>query len=158
MAVIIMQSIISQLKNNYPNFTFSKAHHFSWDPTKNIIFFNEEDKDCSILILHELAHAILKHNEYHRDIELISMECKAWDKSKIIAKEYGIKIDENVIQSALDTYRDWMHQRSLCPSCGATGLQSDIHTYKCLACKNSWQVNEARQCALRRYNNKKERA
>ena len=60
-------------------------------------------------------------------------------------------LNEEVIQEHLDTYRDWLHARSICPSCTANGYQISSHTYECPACLHTWRVNEARICALRRY-------
>jgi tRNA(Ile2) C34 agmatinyltransferase TiaS len=104
-------------------------------------------------LLHELSHGLLNHADYNYDIELIAMECKAWDKVGELAKKYEIVINDNIIQLTLDTYRDWLHSRSTCPSCKATGIQDGKKSYSCLACGYKWRVNEARICALRRYKN-----
>lgn len=143
-------SLIEKLKIDYPGFTYQKAHDFQWSHGDKTIFYVCDDSDCSFLF-HELSHALLNHTGYHRDVELIAMEREAWDKSKEIAENYGINIDEELIQSNLDTYRDWMHKRSTCPDCNATGMQISKHDYKCLACNHQWRVNDAKTCALRRY-------
>ena len=61
---------------------------------------------------------------------------------------------EDFIEEHLDTYRDWLHARSSCPDCTATGYQTDASTYACPACSHTWRVNEARICQLRRYSTK----
>jgi hypothetical protein len=102
-------------------------------------------------LIHELSHAILGHKAYKRDVELIEMECKAWDYARLVlAKKYDVTIHSDDIDEALDTYRDWLHARSTCPSCIATGIETDKHQYKCIVCGALWQVNEARICMLRR--------
>lgn len=147
-------SLIKSLKTDYPQFVFKEASSFLWSHAENTIYYASLDDDCGLLF-HELAHALLNHTDYNRDIELIAMEREAWDKAKLISKDYDVSIDEDFIQSNLDTYRDWLHTRSKCPKCGSTGLQIKKNNYKCLACNHQWRVNEARTCALRRYSTKK---
>jgi hypothetical protein len=149
-----MPSLIKSLKTDYPHFIFKESDSFLWSHTEHTIYYACSDDDCSLLF-HELSHAILNHADYKRDIELIAMEREAWDKAKEIAKKYDVSIDDDFIQSNLDTYRDWLHTRSTCPKCSATGLQIKKNDYKCLACNHQWRVNEARTCALRRYSSKK---
>ena len=79
------------------------------------------------------------------------MERAAWDKAVLIALDFGQTIDTNTVESTLDSYRDWLHARSTCPNCQATGLQIKKQTYSCPACRHTWRVNEARICALRRF-------
>lgn len=94
----------------------------------------------------------LGHQDYDKDIRLIQMERDAWAYATAsLAARYNVDISDDTVQTALDTYRDWLHARSQCPSCQATGVQVKQHTYKCLACSRLWKVNEARLCALRRY-------
>lgn len=142
-------SIIRQLKNDYPNFKYKKAASSSWSHSESTIYYSNNDNYS--FLFHELSHALLNHAYYGRDIELIKKEREAWDKAKKIAKNYDIYIDEELIQSNLDTYRDWLHKRSTCPNCNAIGMQIDKQLYKCLACNYRWRVNEAKTCALRRY-------
>lgn len=143
--------LISQLKTEYPQYSFVKSTDFLWAPDKKTIFYLEKDSDDYIYILHELSHALLRHVNYGHDITLIAMEREAWDKATELADSHGVKISDDIVQSSLDTYRDWLHARSTCPDCNATGLQSEKNTYKCLACGHKWRVNEARSCSLRRY-------
>jgi hypothetical protein len=153
MDVIIMPSTISliqQLKIDYPQFKFKKSSNFSWSHSDSTIYYANTDDDLAYLF-HELSHAILNHIDYNRDIELLAMEAKTWDKATEIAIKYNIQIDDDMVQSTLDTYRDWLHKRSTCPKCTATGVQTKKQAYKCLACGHQWQVNESKTCALRRY-------
>jgi len=144
-------SIISKLKINYPQFVFKEANRFLWAPNEQTVYYSNKIDNCSAFLFHELSHAILDHNNYNFDVELIAMERDAWDTAVKIASNYNIKIKDNIIQLTLDTYRDWLHKRSTCPACSATGIQSNKNQYKCLACGNEWRVNEARICALKRY-------
>jgi len=149
-----MQSITSlatKLQADFPDFIFTPEAEFRWSPQQKTIFYPITSSDTTSL-LHETAHAILKHTEYAKDITLIEMERDAWEYAKNeLSPRYNTPIDEAIAESALDTYRDWLHARSTCPQCQATGVQIKKDQYKCLACHTQWRTNEARVCALRRY-------
>ena len=158
MDVITMRSttsILKRLQGDYPQFTFKKGASFYWSSSDKTIFYINSAKSNLILLLHELSHAILGHNNYDQDIQLITMERQAWENTKILAKKYKIDISDDTIQSNLDSYRDWLHSRSTCPKCNSNGLQIDSKTYECFECHEKWRVNEARTCALRRYKSNK---
>lgn len=143
-------SLLLQLKADYPQFSFKKATSFLWSPSEQTVYYTDENKGYSFL-LHELSHGLLGHADYNHDVELLAMERQAWDRASELAKTYGLTISDDVKESTLDTYRDWLHARSTCPKCSATGLQLKKRLYTCPACRQDWQVNEARICALRRY-------
>lgn len=146
-----MSSLIHKLRTTFPDISFIEAEQFSWSPTTHTISYNRKLPHASLLLLHELSHASLGHADYRRDIELIAMETAAWQKAKEHAETYSVRVQENVIQDHLDTYRDWLHARSSCPNCSANGYQIERFLYECPACTHTWKVNEARLCALRRY-------
>jgi hypothetical protein len=135
--------------------TLMEGETFSWDHTACAITFIANAPHADAYLLHEYAHALLAHQTYRSDLELIRMERAAWEKAKELSEAYGVAIDENLVENSLDTYRDWLHARSLCPKCGATGVQMAPREYRCIACDNEWRVNEARTCALRRHTIKK---
>lgn len=146
-----ISSLVSQLKSDYPQLQFVSGDSFYWDPETASITYRDGSHNTADL-LHELAHALLDHRDFSRDISLLEMERDAWHiAQQTLTSRYGVTITDDAIDAALDTYRDWLHARSLCPTCGATGLQSGRTQYRCLACLGSWRVNDARQCALRRY-------
>lgn len=144
-------SLIKKLQEDYPVLLFEPSSNFRWLPSQKIIFYDDASHDSASL-LHELSHALLEHNSYSRDIHLIKMESAAWEYAKtILAPKYQIIISNDIIQESLDTYRDWLHARSTCPRCRAIGIQRSMNQYSCLACGALWRVNNARDCALRRY-------
>ncbi|HJM04353.1 MAG TPA: hypothetical protein QF549_01785 [Candidatus Saccharimonadaceae bacterium] len=143
--------LLARLTADFPSITFQPSAEFFWSPVQSTVHFNQADPLCDSLLLHELAHGVLGHQEYSRDVELIALETAAWDKAKELAPTYEISIDEDAVQDHLDTYRDWLHARSSCPSCNATGLQGTKQTYRCVACGHEWRANTAQICALRRY-------
>ena len=141
--------LIKLLRKDYPDIKFQSAEEFNWQPTSKTIEFSIDQFDESLL-LHELGHALLEHTSYQRDIELVNLEAAAWSKAVEIASKYSLEINSDSIDNHLDTYRDWLHARSTCPSCQSSGVQISNSSYKCPACSSLWQVNEARHCQLRR--------
>ena len=146
-----MSSLIHKLKTDFEQLNFLPAEEFSWSPVTQTVFYAANEPHAPLLLLHELGHATLNHQDYHRDVSLLAMETAAWEAAKKHAAIYKVRIDETVVQDHLDTYRDWLHARSTCPECGATGYQTESRHYSCIACSHEWRVNEARGCALRRY-------
>lgn len=144
-------SLISQLKLNHPEFYFKEFDQFSWSPQEKTVRYNSHLQHANSFLLHELSHGLLHHADYKRDIELLAMERDAWDKAVELGNMYDVVITDDIVESTLDSYRDWLHARSTCPHCKANGLQTSIKAYTCVACGHTWRVNEARTCALRRY-------
>lgn len=137
---------IKRLRADFPDFTFKSGGQDYWSPGTNTITY---DADRGLLalqygLLHELAHALLGHNVYESDFELLKLEAEAWHKAALLGKKYKVDISDDHIQNCLDTYRDWLHHRSLCPKCGAHVLQVNGHTYRCFNCQTQWQVTSQR--------------
>lgn len=155
MDAITMPSIVSflvKLKLAHPEYTFISGDHFRWSPDSREIIYDPAAQSSEAHILHELAHALLGHSDYDRDIQLIAIERDAWQHAKkALSPNYNIVITDVVIEDSLDTYRDWLHARSTCPNCKATGLQDKKYHYRCVACRHKWRVNDARICGLRRH-------
>lgn len=89
-------------------------------------------------ILHEVGHAILEHEFYQADVERLKMERAAWEKARELCLKYqgefGVEYDENFVEEALDSYRDWLHVKSRCPRCGVTRFQDRKGRYFCPEC------------------------
>lgn len=150
-----INSLIKQLQTDYPEITFTPSDDFKWSTQQGVIFYNPNALHAEAFCLHELSHAILKHYSYKKDVELLQHERNAWEYAqRFLSDQYDVIIDEETAQNSLDTYRDWLHARSTCPQCNATGVQKTARSYHCMACKQDWLVNEARLCALRRYDSK----
>jgi hypothetical protein len=138
-------SLVKRLAADYPQFKFKAGRREHWSPkTKTITYEAGSPQNTSYGLLHELAHALLGHDNYHSDFELLKLESLAWQTAAEIGLKYGVKIDDEHIQNCLDTYRDWLHRRSKCPTCGMHVLQADPRTYKCFNCGASWQVSAGR--------------
>lgn len=141
-----------RISEAYPDLHFVTSEEFRWSPNDQTIHYDESDPQGDERLLHELAHALLGHSKYERDIELIALERDAWHHAKtVLALEFDASIDSNTIEDDLDTYRDWLHARSTCPNCRANGIQTATKEYTCVACQTIWRVNEAISCGLKRY-------
>jgi hypothetical protein len=140
------EEFIRALQKQYPQFKFKPASRAHWSPrSKTINYCNQESfskQACSTL--HELAHAILGHSNYASDFELLKMEADAWQLASQLGKDLDVKISDEYIQNCLDTYRDWLHRRSTCPTCGVHVMQSDVEHYQCYNCQTIWHVTSAR--------------
>jgi hypothetical protein len=145
-----MEKLLDRIRADYPQLTFVESSTFCWSPITKQIFYVQRDKASYVDIfsmLHEVSHAILGHTTYRSDYELLRMELEAWEHAKHIANNYDdIEIDTEHIQDCLDSYRDWLYRRSICPSCGAKSLQCDTKQYQCFNCHNKWLVASSRFC------------
>lgn len=130
-----LRDLISKIKADYPNFTFKTGRKFAFRYPNTITIGPSEPFD-SLLLLHEVSHALLGHRDYSRDIDRVKMESEAWEKTKELANHYGVEIDEDLVQDELDTYREWLHQKSRCPKCGLTRFQTPDNKYHCPRCEN----------------------
>lgn len=144
-----MQKLLNKLATDYPSLIFQQDKSFYWSPQTQQIFFNPRESNDSAewSLLHETAHALLGHKNYTSDVELLNLEVAAWEKAKSLSSKYGITIDDKHIQTCLDSYRDWIYRRAVCPQCGATTAQQDHkHVYACFNCHHTWQVSASRFC------------
>jgi Mlc titration factor MtfA (ptsG expression regulator) len=152
MDAIIMPSthyVIENIRKDFPDISFVKGREFSWSINNKTIEYSDNG-DSWPMLLHEIAHSLLNHNNYKSGIHLLNMERDAWIKAEELASNYDLTIDEEIIEKSLDTYRDWLHSRSKCPECGAIGFETEKYIHHCLECNNDWKVNDARMCRLRR--------
>lgn len=148
--MLSITSLLPRLSADFPNIRFVASDDFRWSPSDSTVYYHSKSTELSQLF-HELSHAILGHNDYSRDINLLKMERDAWEQARKLSRQYDLSVTDNTIQDHLDTYRRWLHDRSTCPNCTATGMQTSEKTYRCIACGADWRVNEAKTCRLRRY-------
>jgi len=144
-----MNNLLKKLQHDYPDIAFIKGDDFRWSPKSNEVMYTTEGKSAQSAawsLLHEVGHALLGHQRYTSDFELIEIESAAWQKAQEVGKTYGYEIDANHIQDCLDSYRDWLHQRSACPQCEARSLQQENGEYRCFNCGAQWHVSTSRFC------------
>lgn len=143
-----MATIVEQLKKLVPKVRYQAGDSYYWSPKQSTITYRVDNNEpgADWALLHETAHAILDHKDYHSDLELLLLEVEAWHKAKFLGKELGIEVGEEHIQDCLDTYRDWLHQRSTCPRCSIVSLQISNTEYSCHNCGAHWHVSSSRFC------------
>lgn len=144
-----MLKLLASVQSLAPDVTFRPSESFYWSPQQKTIAYSEpslKNIEGAWSLLHETAHALLDHHIYKTDFELLMMEVDAWKQAKSLARDLDITIDENYLQDCLDTYRDWLHRRSTCPTCGNVGLQHTPSEYRCHNCYTAWHVTAARFC------------
>ena len=142
-----MQPVLKSLSSRFPDLTFTSGKQFCWSPESQEIFYKLDAASCTDTwaLLHETGHALLGHQNYRADFELLQMEIAAWNRARLLANELKINIDEDHIQDCLDTYRDWLYQRSLCPNCSTQCMQeADFQHYRCFNCHTVWRVSANR--------------
>lgn len=154
-----MENLLNRLRKDYPYLRFSEGSSFCWSPMTGQIFYNPRRKNlraAQYSVLHEVAHAVLGHKGHTSDYELLTMEVSAWEKARLIATTYDISIDKNYIQDCLDSYRDWLYKRSICPTCGNKSAQCDdtMH-YQCFNCHRRWCVAASKFCRPYRHSSRR---
>lgn len=142
-----MKKLLHKIQQDFPSITFTPGDELHWSPQNSSISYNEEGDKVAILgLLHEVGHAVLEHKIYISDVDLLQKEAAAWAQARTLAHTYGIEIDETHVQDCLDTYRDWLHKRSTCPTCTSHGIEQHTGLYSCLNCKTTWEVAPSRFC------------
>ena len=138
-------AFLKELSAKFPDFNFIKSTRFKYRAPNSIFI----DQNCpyplpifALLTLHELGHALSKHKDYNTDIERLKIELEAWQRAKTEiknhpnwTKKYGITYDEDFAEAELDSYRDWLHQKSKCKTCGLTMYQTQDKKYHCPNCE-----------------------
>lgn len=144
-----MDTLLKQVQADYSELAFKEASEFYWSPREKTVYYaNKSDHQTrwAWTLLHEVSHGLLEHKTFTSDFELLQLELAAWVKAKTLATKYSIEIDEEHIEDCLDTYRDWLHKRSLCPKCAVKSLQKAPGLYSCLNCSTEWRVSSNRLC------------
>lgn len=144
------KNLLHKLQRDHPQLRFIASDVFRWSPSEQSIYYSPSGEHVDLL--HELGHALLGHEGFAQDIELIQKEREAWEYAlHNLAPKYRITISQTHIEAAMESYRIWLHSRSLCPECHETGLQTTNGTYYCAICCCQWRANDARRCMLRRF-------
>jgi hypothetical protein len=144
-----MDKLIARLRGQFPALRFTPGQQFCWSPETGEIFYkaNARGKQAAWSLLHETGHALLEHHGYKADFELLRLEAAAWERAHALAEDLSLQIDEDHVQDCLDTYRDWLYKRSICPSCTTKCLQQgDFVHYRCFNCHTVWRVTASRFC------------
>lgn len=149
-----LRKLVYKLTDSYPSVTFSPSDTFYFSPKDNTVFYREDSdrQEAQWALLHETGHALSNHENYFTDVQLLLLEVEAWESAKQIAKnlqfevDQPVEIDENYVQDNIDSYRNWLHKRSLCPNCDLSSIQLDDKSYSCVFCHKKWGVSDDRFC------------
>ncbi len=135
--------MLEQLRTKFPTLKFAPASGYIWSPKQRTVYYFNDELETprgTMAILHEVGHALLGHEDYQLDIELLNMEVAAWTKARELARLFGTDVNEDHVEDCLDTYRLWLFKRSRCPRCNNTSVQTDSRHYGCFVCGSKWQV------------------
>jgi hypothetical protein len=142
-----MNRLLKSLKAAYPQFRFKSGEIPFWSPKEKTVYYTQLSEDESVWgLLHETGHALLSHQNFTTDADLLRKELDAWARANLLALHYDLHIPDEHIQDCLDSYRDWLHKRSMCPTCDSHGVQSPDKAYRCLNCNASWNVSTSNTC------------
>jgi NADH pyrophosphatase NudC (nudix superfamily) len=159
-----MKPLLERIRDDYPYVNFVEGSAFYWSPVTQQVFYKKGIRETNLdsathAILHELSHALLRHRSYTTDFQLLQMELAAWEHAKRLATYYNFVIDENHVQDCLDSYRDWLYKRSICPTCSTKSIQCDEkNSYQCFNCQTYWKVTSSRFCRPYRHFKEKNRS
>jgi len=145
--------MIDELTTAFPQFTFQEGDNFIWSPDDSCIHYDLSripSNEGKLSLLHEVGHALLGHEAYDHDIDLLKYELAAWTKAKKLAKDYSVTIDQDYIEDNLDSYRDWLKKRSTCPDCSFVNFQTSHSIYDCFNCGCTWKVPVSQICRIQR--------
>lgn len=131
-------AFLESLKKTYPDFTFRPGRKFLFRP-KTSIYYLEANNNFRLLLLHELAHALLGHFSYKKSLERLKIERDAWEKTRELCKTHSVPFDEDLAEAELNTYRDWVHQKTLCKVCGSTCLEVSSESLFCPFCQKEYK-------------------
>lgn len=143
---------LRQLRQDFSQFIFSEHQDFHWSAKENCIYYNKKLLTETVglfQLFHEIGHALSGHTSFHSGVQLLKMEVEAWKRAQIIADTYGLVISEQQIEQCLDSYRDWLHRRSVCPQCQVIATEVSDCRYRCFNCQQQWKVPDNQQ--LRHY-------
>lgn len=142
-----LQSLLAYLKQTYPNLNFAYGKRFKYRYPNLITVENPKNSTTppdffALQTLHELGHALCNHKNYNQDISRLKIEREAWETAKTVYLKLPKPLqktfiwDEDFIEASIDTYRDWLHQKSRCKKCGITRYQTMDGIYHCPHCEN----------------------
>lgn len=152
-------NFVEQLAKDFPGLHFRLGKKFTFRPPRTIIYESwleqgaciksddladdesgvatrNEQNYYRLQLLHEVGHAVLEHKNFTMDLERLQMERAAWEEAKKMCTHYGVVYDEEFVEEELDTYRDWLHQKSCCPVCKLTRYQTRDGKYHCPSCES----------------------
>ena len=128
---------LSKLISDYPQFSFKSGKKFKFRPKKTI-FYVSKSPNFKPLLLHELSHALLGHFSFETSLERLQIERDAWQKTSELCALYSIPFSEDFFAEELDSYRDWLHKKTLCRVCGLSCIELSSTSLYCPKCQKTY--------------------
>lgn len=123
---------LANIRCDFPDLRIISGKRFSFRPPRAVVY---EEGGSSLLFLHEVGHALIGMYDFKTEVGRLKIEVMAWEKAKELCDVYGVDVDEELIEAELDTYREWLHQKSRCPKCGLTRFQTPDGVWHCPQCE-----------------------
>jgi len=133
-----LKALINKLHEHYPELSFVEGEVFTFRPPRTILY-NPKLEGAELILLHEVGHYLDNDQDYSSGIGLLRIEADAWERARALSDAFNVAWDEDFIQSKLDSYRNWLHQSSLCPICEINGYQDKNGFYHCPLCEKKWR-------------------
>lgn len=130
-----LEKLAAKISDNYPELQLVPGERFRFSPPDHIYY---DPSGHPLELLHELGHYLIEKNDFTSDIELVEIESLAWAKAREICANYDVKYDEDFAEDHLDSYRNWLHETSLCKNCNLAGYQDNSGLYHCAFCGATW--------------------
>lgn len=126
--------LIEKLRGDFPFLRFVSGKRFLFRPPRTVVVPADFSDEENLLLLHEVGHALIGLFDFDTEVERLKIEVLAWEKARELCGLYGVMVDDELIERELDTYRDWLHQKSRCPKCGLTRFQTPDSIWHCSKC------------------------
>jgi len=93
---------IERIAKDYPQFSFKPGSQEHWSPRTKTITYDKAASadDLRYGLLHELAHALLNHNNYRSDFELLKLESHREGHTVFVRPELVLEIAFSDIQDS----------------------------------------------------------
>lgn len=129
---------VRRLMAHYPEVRWAEASRFSFRPPR-MVRLGRAQPHYAMLAAHEVGHCLMGHRDFRTEVGRLRMESEAWERahavwSELRLEERGAIWDEEFVEDQLDTYREWLHSKSLCPRCGQVRFQTVDGAFHCLFC------------------------
>lgn len=134
-----VDKIVERVRRDFPGLRFRMGKKFMYRFPGTITYERtvegKMNTEFGLQLLHEIGHAICEHKFFTTDPERLKMEREAWEVARRLSVRYEVDYDAEFVEQEMDTYRDWLHQRSKCRRCGLTRYQTKDGVYHCPRCE-----------------------
>ena len=83
--------LVQKLRVDYPDFLFKNGRKFAFRPPRTIILGSSDEPFYSLLLMHEMGHALCGHRNYRTSPRRVKMEREAWEKARELCEKYRVE-------------------------------------------------------------------